>query len=642
MKKILSFMFAVLFVASLFAMTASAAVTKKARVVTELEDLYIGGEQFDEAKYPVDKNRDDIEILAVSEMGFHTLTTSSNYGLFIYIYNPSCMKFDNSPNNTVQIGLNLDSRDYSFYGLELMSRSDDHRFYKYKVVGYGNNAASELYQQQEKVAERVYNVPVVRLSSGNMLKAYPIKKVYFFSGYESLGTLTCSVRDAEVIGVKLHDTTWVSPNAGHTFSGKEVDKYDHYEVHSVYFAIDRTLYDQYDYLSSIKASYEARKLTPIVVTRPGKLSSETVDAIQTGKNVSSSETDIDDLAAIRNYASLDILYEVDWWYSETNINFGNYEAGNRYDQLVYLFENDKLPEDFNFNGVNSMLGFTSNALRNRYYELVGKGFHHSLLYSETSGPKEINYRSSDMFHLKKYEQNLSGIAKWWDDLFTKNDSYLYDDFNIDGKVIEVIRDPSAYANINSNSYKQYGDQLYINECDMKAFTDFCKTAAESDQVVVILRYAVSDYRCVPVYDVAEFTGSLWGLGLDDQKAVSIEKSAYFNVSVAQIGFTTNGVEVIVPVASNVVDSFGDGIVYEDPNDKNGLLPGDGDFDWEKFWNDLLGKLKGIGITVAIVAIVVVIVWITPPVVRAFSAVGSARRQRKREKKADQQSNKRKE
>lgn len=628
-----------LFVASAFAMTASAAIPKKASVMTELEQLHIGGEPFNEAKYPVNKNRDDIEILAVAEKGFRTLTSSSGYGLFIYVYNPSCMVFDVSSNNTVQIGLNLNSKDYSFYGLELMSRSDDHRFYKYKVVGYGNNAASELYQQQEKVTERIYNVPVVRLSSGNTLTAYPVKKVYFFSGYDEAKTLICSVRDAEVIEVELYDTTWVSPNAGDTFSGKEADKYDHYEVHSVYFAIDRTLYDQYDYLSSIKASYEARKLTPIVVTRPGKLSSETVDAIQTGKNVSNSQTDIDDLAAIRNYTSLDILLEVDWWYSETNIDFGNYKANNRYDQLVYLFQNDKIPEDFNMNSINSMLGFTSNELRERYYELVGKGYHHSLLYSKTSGPVEINYRASDMFHLKKYEQNLSGIAKWWDDLFTKNDSYLYDDFNIDGKVIEVIRDPSAYANIDSNSYKQYGDQLYINECDMKDFTDFCKTAAEEDKVVVILRYAVSDYRCVPVYDVAEFTGSLWGFGIDDQKAVSIEKIAYFNISVAQIGFTTNGVEVIVPVASNVVDSFGDGIVFEDPTDKNGPLPGDGGFNWKGLWDDLLAKLKVIGIVIAIVAVVVVVIWITPSVVRAFSAVGTARRQKKLEKQLQNKKNK---
>lgn len=623
-----------LFVASAFAMTASAAIPKKASVMTELEQLHIGGEPFNEAKYPVNKNRDDIEILAVSEKGFRTLTSSSGYGLFIYVYNPSCMVFDVSSNNTVQIGLNLNSKDYSFYGLELMSRSDDHRFYKYKVVGYGNNVVSELYQQQEKVTERIYNVPVVRLSSGNTLTAYPIKKVYIFSGYDAENTtLTCSVRDAEVIEVELYDTTWVSPNAGDTISGKEVDKYDHYEIHSIYFTLDRDYLNTYEFISSIRASYNAMKLTPIVVSREGNLTDATVNAILNATYVNGGE-DIDDLAAIRKFS---LFLEVDWWYSETNIDFGNYEANNRYSQLAYYFENNDLPEDFDMDGVYSMLGFSSDELEAYYDHCVSKGYHPSVLYSENTGSQEIDFSYKDMFNLKTYTQDLKGISKWWHNLTTKKDSYLNDSFITNAKKIQVVDNPSLYANMADSFYKQYGDELLINECDMEQFKEVCAKAASNDQVVIILRYAVADYRCVPLYDVWEVSGSLWGT--EDPVAMSIEKWAYTDISVAQIGFTTNGVEVIVPVASNVVDSFGDGIVFEDPTDKNGPLPGDGGFNWKGLWDDLLAKLKVIGIVIAIVAVVVVVIWITPSVVRAFSAVGTARRQKKLEKQLQNKKNK---
>ena len=626
MKKTMAFVLAVLMLVSSFVVTALAATPVKAIVTKELEQLKIDGKLFNEADYPVDKSKKDIQVLAVAEKGFRTLTSSPDFGLYIYIYNPSCIVFDENKDNSVQIGLNFDSNDYSFYGLKLMSRSEDRRFYKYKVIDYGNNAASELYQAQEKVSERVYNIPTVRLSSSNTLTAYPAKNVYIFTGYDTNETLSCSVRDFEVIEVELHDTTWVSPNAGDTISGKEVDKYDHYEVHSVYFAIDSALLNQYDYLSSIRASYEARKLTPIVVTRPGKLSDETISAIENGKHVSGGE-DINDLAAIRNYDTLELFYEVDWWYSEKDIDFGNYKAGNRYNQLVYLFENDKIPEDFNFKGVNSMLGFTSDQLRERYYDLVRKGYHSSLLYSESSGVQELDYRAGDMFHLKKYTtEGMSKIAKWWHDLTTKDDSYLKDDFNTECEKIQVIRDPSAYANIAENSYKQYSDELYINECDMAAFKDFCKEAAATDKAVVILRYAVSDYRCVPVYDVWEVGGSLWGLGLDDQVAVSIEKWGYFNVSVAQLGFTTAGVETIIPTCSNVVDSLGDGIIFENSsNTVKDLLP---------ISEDVLDKLRAILVTIMIIVIVIVMIIALPKVIGATKSARTQRRLRNLEKKSD--------
>ena len=631
MKKAVSFLLAVLMLVSVFAVAVFATPTKPS-VLTELAGLRVDGKQFNESDYPIDKSRDDIEVLSVAEKSFRTLTSSPDYGLYIYVYNPSCVVFDVNKSNSIQIGLNLDSNDYSFYGLELMSRSDDHRFYKYRVVSYGSNIVSDLYKLQESVSERVYNIPTIRLSSGNVLTSYPVKNVYIFSGYDANNSLTCSVRDCEVIEVELHDTTWVSPNAGSTISGKEVDMYDHYEIHSVYFAIDREYLNKYDYLSSIRASYEARKLTPIVVTRSGNLSAATVSSIQNGKHVSGG-IDIDDLAAIRKFS---LFLQVDWWYSETDIDFGNYKADNRYDQLVYYFKNDKLPEDFDMNGVNSMLGFTSDELRERYYELVNKGYHSNLLYSESSGVQEIDYRAGEMFNLKTYTQDMGKFAKWWHDLTTKKDSYLNDSFVTDVKKIEVIDNPSFYANISDNSFKQYGDELYINECDMAAFKTFCNKAALEDKVVVMLRYAVADYRCVPVYDVMEFTGSLWGT--EDPVAMSIEKSAYFNVSVAQIGFTTAGVETIIPTVSNTVDSFGDGIVSEDPRDKNGILPGDGDspnFDWE----ELLSKLKVAGFVFLIVVVIVVLIWFIPKLFGIFEAVSTARRLKKMEKQSEKQTNK---
>ena len=180
MKKTVSFVLAVLMLASMFAVAAYA-TPAKASVTTELAGLCIDGKQFNEADYPIDKNRDDIEVLAVAEKGFRTLTSSPDYGLYIYIYNPSCVVFSDS--GSLNIGINLDSESYSTYSLKLMSKSEDFRFYKYQVKGYYGNALSNLYKLQKNQGERVYTISLLNLS-GEKTNIYSVGKTCVFTGFD--------------------------------------------------------------------------------------------------------------------------------------------------------------------------------------------------------------------------------------------------------------------------------------------------------------------------------------------------------------------------------------------------------------------------------------------------------------------------
>ena len=150
MRKILAFVLAVFSLISVFAMTALAAEEATPSVVKELEQLYIDGKQFKEADYPKNTSRQDLQILAVAEVGFKSQSSSSGYGLYIYVYNPGCYAFEDNDRNSIQIGLNYSAAAYSFYGLKLYSKSDDNRFLKFKVISYGQNGANELYKNQTK------------------------------------------------------------------------------------------------------------------------------------------------------------------------------------------------------------------------------------------------------------------------------------------------------------------------------------------------------------------------------------------------------------------------------------------------------------------------------------------------------------
>jgi len=633
MKKIMAFLLAALTLISVFAVTALAAEEATPSVMTELEQLYIDGKQFKASDYPKNTSRQDLQILAVAESGFKSQTSSSGYGLYIYVYNPGCYAFEDSDNNTVQMGLNLSSASYVYYGLKIMSKSSDNRFIKLKVQSYGQNAASELYKLQQNASERAYNIAALRLKKNSQITAFAVGKVYLFSGYDFNKTLTCSVRDHEVIEVELHATSWVSPNAGSTVEGGQADKYHHYEIHSVYFAIDKSYLQRYGFISAIRANYTQAKLTPIVVTRPGVFDALTKDMIQNATPVTK-DTDVMDLVANYRYVwdtdTCSCHIEGDWGYSETNLApwLDAPFQGDRYDRLAYLFENDQLPEDFDMGEASYMLGFTSEELEAYYDNQIDRGIDKNALYSDIQLKQNIDYSYKDMFDLRTYESNLSGFAKWWHDWFVDDDSYLKENFLTEISKIQVIENPKEYATISEDLKEHYSKNLCINVCDLENFSKFCKDEVTSDQVVVILRYGLADYRCTLIEDVWEAANGSETVGW------SIEKSAFMDVSVAQITFTSKGVDTVIPVVSNTVDSFGDGPVFNvvgalgvDPGDV-----GDGITNWiTDLFNQLGEKLKIIVGIIALLVIIAVVLLVVVPAVKALFAANSNKRLRNIEK-----------
>ena len=115
---------------------------------------------------------------------------------------------------------------------------------------------------------------------------------------------------------------------------------------------------------------------------------------------------------------------------------------------------------------------------------------------------------------------------------------------------------------------------------------------------------------------------------------SIEKSAFMDVSVAQITFTSKGVDTVIPVVSNTVDSFGDGLVFDVVGDLEVDLGdvGDGITNWiTDLFNQLGEKLKIIVGIIALLVIIAVVLLVVVPAVKALFAVNSNRRLRNIEK-----------
>lgn len=610
MKRIICAFFAALLLISTFAVAVSAEVETTATVLKELETLKIDGKAFSEADYPVNTENKTLSVLAVSEVGYLTSSSSPTYALYLYVYNPSKIAITDNSVNSVQLGLNDQCDEYFYRAIKLLSKSPDNRFLKFKVVDSGTYGyVNQLYRKQESDNERVYNVVSFRVFVSGKLMSYTVDKTFFFSGFDYMETLTCSTKKLGALDVELHDTNWISPNAGIKTDGSEATIYDHYEINSVYFRVPKSYFDNYGNLKSIRAIYDAVRLTPIILTREGDFGDVTKNAILDGDVIESGgDVDVMDLICKRVFGS--------WYYSEMPESYVStmIQGAYRKNTLAYYFE--CLDEKVDYDDAEVWKSVVSSEeLEQYFYERYNDPYYdESKLYSELKQGLMIDYNSRDydgtaLWDMTTYGEALAKTSKfnqWWTKLTTEKDSYRWDDFNTTAEHIKVITDPSQYmgAGFTDATKEACANELFISFNDVGDFVEECTKAAANNEYVVLLRFAFSDYYCEPIkngWEALMMFGPTVGL--------VVEKWAYMNINVARLVFCDNGVDVVVPTASNTVDSFGDldgfGDDSLDPDDITDTLRDKYGARLAELWKDI----KTVLLILAICAVVVFVIWI---------------------------------
>ena len=131
--KLLSFFFSALFVISLLPMSISAGYTiESTDVFSDLEAM----EGFDLSEYPKNEKSDFCSVIAFHEYGYDYNRRKNDYGLYVYVYNPSADPIFNSKDNKIGFDRFGDG-SVTKYNLILLSSSVkegyEHVFYKFKV-----------------------------------------------------------------------------------------------------------------------------------------------------------------------------------------------------------------------------------------------------------------------------------------------------------------------------------------------------------------------------------------------------------------------------------------------------------------------------------------------------------------------------
>ena len=135
-------------------------------VMSDLKVMNIGGVKFSEALYPKNPALTHVQILSFLEYGYDYSGDQSDYGIYVYVYNPSCKNIKKSNYNKIQIGAVRDESAtpiYRKYQLDEVSRSSDNRFIKYRLRDVKiPNGTNYLYDIVDS-SRRIYKVSGIEL-----------------------------------------------------------------------------------------------------------------------------------------------------------------------------------------------------------------------------------------------------------------------------------------------------------------------------------------------------------------------------------------------------------------------------------------------------------------------------------------------
>lgn len=242
-------------------------------VLDDLNGSTVLGKKFSVDDYPRNLLGQP-QLLSFAEFCFSTdINYASNYGLFLYVYNPSGVQIEDSSLNCVTMGSTYDAGNNvtanKQFGLHICNYSSDFLFYKFRILDVGSHFA-----RCTSATVRRYDIVSLLLKyeySVNAL-AYDVGGTYCFTGYaqgmnfESLYSSTLKATQ------KSFDVLRLTPS--HTYYRLQENEQWFNQLNSVYFSVPSSIASNYDRLYRVQASTYEYLTSPmfVFIDKPGQYS----------------------------------------------------------------------------------------------------------------------------------------------------------------------------------------------------------------------------------------------------------------------------------------------------------------------------------------------------------------------------------
>lgn len=531
----------------------------ESNVLDDLTGSTINGAPFSLLNYNFDRKK-ETQVLSFIEYSYSFYEDKqSNYGLYVYVYNPKGIKFfEWSSLNKIQFSITSE-RDigYKKYHLTYLNKSDkagyEGLFYKFKVDLSEEERAEILLSLNS--TSRVYNVSGIELyvMGNDNAKEYTVARSYSYSGYgaglgfDDDGESTLKVTTSEVETLQLD----VRPTSYRPEGSNGKNEYTQDSLHSVYFAIPKDKVEKYGRMTKVHAEWLDAVLAPALVTG----NQEAYDTILPflGKNIKECDIDygyvgahekISDMSARGYYDSCGFTY-----YSSLagmvlkNESLG-YDITTLYN-LIYSGPEENSADSFELTS-GAMIEHLKTLTARFGGELVNDKYSRVLFSEVDSEFTEVEISASETRDLR----NETISKSFWDKLFGREGEVTSNNFN-GIKCIYDVKDSDF-----SGSEEEICNRLYIDQKDyieFKAYYD----EHQKDNVVYLFRYQVSDYVAQEATLHKEVLDSAL---LDISK--EIDTNAYFFIETVNLDFDVidvtleaNGVETVLACVSSPIDNI---------------------------------------------------------------------------------------
>lgn len=519
---------------------------------------------------------DGLQLVYFGEVGYRE-ANSADYGIYFYIYNPEETAFETGTRyNTANMAVGFDAEgepnEYANLSLTFIDRTDDHRFYKFRLTD-----AEQMYEYVKSYSQqrgsRRYDVAGIQLLSyGETLpQDYATPATYTYTGYAkgygedvfADSTLECTQTERKVIQFNdVQQTYYRYPQDTENFA----------EIKTVYFSIPNEVLDYYGGIYSIQAEYYEYDLQPVVVVESDEIYDEFSQYIGVDLDPDQileyflyvSTARLPDTPTIVNQVDIDWTYGLGDWRIVGEI--GTHDILSK---LIYLFNAPGSVDEYTVSR-NALL----NAME-EYTEEFGQGnayggFNDDLFLSDSSGydgATQIDISADDLFDLEGFDTGNALDNFFWA-LFQGYDNPPIQD-------IEPIH-PVTERDLNLSDLS---NQLYIAPQDEADFITYCENQMEQGRTVYMFRYKVDDYADKQAW--VKYAGS--GIGpMFDEEASARHVTVDLGFDIISLGFQTDKGLTIVPVVSDPINVIPD------------LEPGD----------DILDNTNGVPwLTISIILIV---------------------------------------
>ncbi|MBQ8141065.1 MAG: hypothetical protein IJ038_05155 [Clostridia bacterium] len=588
--KALCIVFSFIFLMLTLPLSVGAQTTMDASsVLTDLQSMGVDTSLY--KKNAEDKNAKVIKFL---EYAYDLNGNQSDYGLYLYVYNPTGEQIQNSSFNTVQLSTkSTQGAVYSYGKCRLITVSyslgeeNSYLLYKFKI-----SLPDDFIGSLDDV-ERYYRIVDLELQYAN--EANPrmsnISNEYLCSGFQGYhgkdknsdhSTYYCVSQTLESISIELHPATWK------TVSSDKGENYQ-YEVSSVYFSIPDYYLEKYGNMAdenfkglhSVIGEWYEYKLNGFV-TSNANLYDEVYEYELIGYKPTYTES------------KFSLLHNYVYGYDPT-VPFGfyiydeSYEISNSYhyyNRYIGGYQNEKITSLHNAflyeGGVFEKIS-TEKLLESIYAPGADNVWHYGYVDDgRTYGHNDYEIMVEDAAlnaQIASYASNHNDFVTW-----LRGKGALNEDKGGYAPIRPIVMITDEYFSDLTTSDAAKAEALFIAEGDYGGLKDFYKASTSDEKTTYLMRFAVTDYY----FAEAEVYQSDSGTEKYSGSHYYFEKTIFHNFDVLEFTFrNAEGEYTKVPVSSKPISIVGE----ITPNENNGASWWDKLGEAKSKWDELASWLK---------------------------------------------------